>query len=352
MLSVPWPLRRAVVSIASTPEYVEAISTDDVDHHLERAKERVGVFRFKHGDERWKERVASVDRPMQFANTIERPVSRAYFKLIEIIRTCALGTPETTLHICEAPGGFAQAVLSEFPTTRTVYVMSRARGGPLFSTVVLHDARVEELDVDGDSNVLRAQVRDDIVARARDVDLVTADGAIDNEERPELTEDATARLIACEIDAALRVQREGGTFVLKIFGFMRRITRQLIALLTTCYETVYILKPHTSRSVNDERYIVCTNFEKARAPRLVLPDSVGGFLWGIADVDQEWMDDAQTIALTLSATQRIAIEQALTSTLSSGRSMHRHGRGQRPQTRGRGHPFRARGRGPPPNRTF
>jgi hypothetical protein len=37
-------------------------------------------------------------------------------------------------------------------------------------------------------------------------------------------------------------------------------TIDLLALLTSCYEKVYITKPQTSRYANSEKYIVCKNF--------------------------------------------------------------------------------------------
>ena len=66
------------------------------------------------------------------SNVVQDPVSRAYFKMIEIIRTNVIKPPTESLHLCEAPGGFAQAVLSEFPSLHTAHATSLLTNGGLF----------------------------------------------------------------------------------------------------------------------------------------------------------------------------------------------------------------------------
>ena len=339
MYAVPWPLRPATVACLDAPNAVDQPRVDDLDVDLERVKMDVGVFRARKGDAAWKENVAAVDRQIAFQRVVERPVSRAYFKLVEILRTCAIPAPTTSLHLCEAPGGFAQAVASEYPaTTRIMMTSRRTQGAPLFSSHLLQHERIEELDL-AHTDLLRRDVRDEIVARVKEVDLITADGAIDNETRPEFAEDHSAWLLACEIETALRVQKRGGTFVVKIFGFMRSATRQLVALLTASYAEVSIIKPYTSRSVNDERYIICRGFIQC-PPLPPLPDAPVGVLVDIASVDEAWLADARDIAHRMSRTQRQAIEQAIhLKSTSSG------GKWQRPPRTGRGRPGQNRGRG-------
>jgi 23S rRNA U2552 (ribose-2'-O)-methylase RlmE/FtsJ len=62
------------------------------------------------------------------SNVVQDPVSRAYFKMIEIIRTNVIKPPTESLHLCEAPGGFAQAVLS----LHTAHATSLLTNGGLF----------------------------------------------------------------------------------------------------------------------------------------------------------------------------------------------------------------------------
>lgn len=353
MLCVPWVLERAEVTITE-PQFASHTTTshDGTDVDLEHAKEDVGVFRIKHGDAKWREHSEAVDKVIGFPKTVTKPISRAYFKLIEIMRTCTIPAPHTSLHICEAPGGFVQATLHEFATTTMAHVMSlRAEGAPLLSPTILHSKRVNRLDLPDSNNLLCRKVRDELVDQVRSVDFVTADGAVDNDAQPHLAENATAMLIACEIETALRVQKQGGTFVLKIFSFSRPITKQLVAILTTCYDTVSIVKPFTSRAVNDERYIVCQGFtgnSTFRAPSEPPTPDVP-FLERVATVDGKWMAEADQISRQLTSTQRNALRAALTYTservASSRTTSSREGRGGR--MRGRGHhPYTSHGGGP------
>lgn len=353
MLCVPWVLERAEVCM-STPLFATCSTTshEGTDTALECAKEDVGVFRIKHGDAKWREHADAVDTVVGLPRTITKPVSRAYFKLIEILRTCTIPAPRTSLHICEAPGGFVQAVLHEFASTTMAHVMSlRANGAPLISSTILHSDRVNCLDLQDSSNLLEARVRDQVVEEVRGADLVTADGAVDNDAQPQLAENATAMLIACEIETALRIQNMGGTFVLKIFSFSRPITKQLVAILTRCYETVSIVKPFTSRAVNDERYIVCQGFNgnaQFRAPSELLT-SEAAYLESVATVNDKWMTEADQISRQLVRTQRDALRSALTYTSSRGassrRTTSRAGRGGRMRGRGN-HPYTNPARGP------
>mgnify|MGYP001170924742 CR=1 FL=1 len=336
MYSVPWPLSPAEVEMLESPIVAQAPHVDNLDVELERLKEQVGVFRAIKGDETWKKNVEAVDKTIHLQRVVERPVSRAYFKLIEILRTCAIRDPQSSLHLCEAPGGFAQAVASEFPkTTRIMVTSRRTEGAPLFSSRILSHERISELDLEH-NDLMRRDTRDEIVNLVKQVDLVTADGAIDNETRPELAEDYTAWLLACEIETALRVQKTGGSFVVKVFGFMRAATRQLVALLTTCYEQVCIIKPVSSRSVNDERYVICQRFKGCKGVLFDTGDRPGGVLIKIANVNDAWLQEAHQIACRMSHAQKHAITQALNfkSTSSGGKWSSRppRGRGRQSQS--------------------
>ena len=350
MLCVPWELPPSELSLLDECLFVAAPLAPARHERLEAAKDRVGVFKAKYGDARWKEHVATVDPCISLAGTVPRPISRAYYKLVEIIRTSAIKPPTSSLHLCEAPGGFAQAVLSEFPTTRSASFMSRLEEGlPYFSPCLLHDNRANRLQLECNGDILQARVRDQIANANETYELVTGDGATDNDSQPELAESSTAAIVACEIEVAIRTQAEGGTFVVKIFGLARPITRQLVAILTRCYKSVSILKPCTSRSVNDERYVVCQGFCRAKSPNFRLPTqwNPGLFLEGVAEISDAWIAELDTIADQMAASQLFAIEKALRCTSSGVTSSRRFrgGRGHRAQTGGPAHPYRGGGRG-------
>ena len=69
------------------------------------------------------------------------------------------------------------------------------------------------------------------------------------------------RLIFTQIAYAISMQKKGGHFILKVFDVFLQSTVELIFFLSSFYESVYIVKPHTSRYANSERYIVCKHFK-------------------------------------------------------------------------------------------
>lgn len=96
---------------------------------------------------------------------------------------------------------------------------------------------------------------------SEEADLITADGGFDwkNEN---LQEQEAYRLIYGQILTALKTQKSGGHFVLKIFETYTENTIKLLELLRLFYTELYICKPFTSRISNSEKYIVCKKFNK------------------------------------------------------------------------------------------
>ena len=60
---------------------------------------------------------------------------------------------------------------------------------------------------------------------------------------------------------ALNIQKDNGTFVLKVFDIFYHKTIQLLYLLYLSYDEVFIYKPTVSRISNSEKYIVCKGFK-------------------------------------------------------------------------------------------
>ena len=92
------------------------------------------------------------------------------------------------------------------------------------------------------------------------MDLITGDGGFDFSVDFNNQEIHIADLLMGQIFYALVMQKKGGSFVLKIFDSFMEHTLDLLYILSSFYETVYIVKPYTSRYANSEKYIVCLNF--------------------------------------------------------------------------------------------
>ena len=93
---------------------------------------------------------------------------------------------------------------------------------------------------------------------SEDSDLVTADGGF-QWEKENLQEQEAYKLIFSQIVTALKLNKKGGNFVLKIFDTYTTVTLKYLELLKSLYKEVYITKPFTSRISNSEKYVVCRN---------------------------------------------------------------------------------------------
>ena len=100
-------------------------------------------------------------------------------------------------------------------------------------------------------------------------DLITADGGFDW-KKENLQEQEAFRLIFSEIVSALKLQKNGGNFVIKIFESFTKVTIKMIELLRAFYKKVYLVKPYTSRISNSEKYLVCKDFDKSVLTTYVL----------------------------------------------------------------------------------
>lgn len=102
----------------------------------------------------------------------------------------------------------------------------------------------------------------EVEAFAKPSDLITSDGGFDW-KRENLQEQEAYKLIFSEILTALKLQKDNGNFVIKIFETYTKITIKFIQMLRQVYSKVYISKPYTSRISNSEKYIVCKGFKKS-----------------------------------------------------------------------------------------
>ena len=94
------------------------------------------------------------------------------------------------------------------------------------------------------------------------MDLVTGDGGFDFSVDFNKQEENSINLIFCEILYALILQKQNGSFVLKLFDMFHETTLEMIYLLSYFYKQVFVYKPNTSREANSEKYIVCKGFQK------------------------------------------------------------------------------------------
>ena len=212
----------------------------------------------------------SVPGTKQSISTL-KPVSRAFFKLLEILnfKNLKFSGDIKTFHLAEGPGGFIEAISYYRDNKNDIYYGM---------TLISHETDIPGWEkgkhfINDNPNVNILQGEDNtgnlysvenykgcVKSFKNSMDLITADGGFDFSIDFTTQETIAARLIFTEIMYAITMQKKGGTFILKIFDIFNKATLEFIYLLTGLYENVDICKPDTCRKANSEKYIVCHNF--------------------------------------------------------------------------------------------
>jgi 23S rRNA U2552 (ribose-2'-O)-methylase RlmE/FtsJ len=202
-----------------------------------------------------------------------KPLSRSYFKMIEIIKTFQIffKSPITSFHLAEGPGGFIEALLNirNCPEDRyygmTLLSDKKDTSVPGWnkSDAFLreHPNVIIEKGYDKTGNILCATGFEYIISTySNRMDFITADGGFDFSSDFNNQEIYIGKLLFAQVAYAICLQKYRGSFVLKIFDCFMQHTVDILFILSAFYEKVYIMKPHTSRYANSERYIVCSGF--------------------------------------------------------------------------------------------
>ena len=226
-------------------------------------KNRVRIVLNTHGDVAWRKAVFQ-EEPLWRTQIPRTHVAyRAYFKMWEMSRACAIPKPTRSLHLCEAPGGFVEACCDMYGENLDWYATS-LHGGPRFVKHLQSERILSHMSNGND--ILYPEVRQELVECALSkeckdsresqyYDLVTADGAAamnhDNLEIEALP------LLKAQVDVALKVLSKEGTFILKFFEGCHPETRKLLIDLCMRFDEVSLYKPTHSRPTNSERYIIC-----------------------------------------------------------------------------------------------
>ena len=202
------------------------------------------------------------------------PLSRSYFKMIEIIHSFHLrfdSKPINSFHLAEGPGGFIEAIANYRSCSYDNYIGmtilddkndSSIPAWKKTDTFLRKNPNVTiESGKDGTGNIL--SLDNFIYCKEKygsSMDFITGDGGFDFSVDFNSQEKHIADLLMAQVFYALIMQKKGGCFVLKIFDSFMNHTLDLLYLLSSMYETVSIVKPYTSRYANSEKYVVCKNF--------------------------------------------------------------------------------------------
>lgn len=205
------------------------------------------------------------------------PVSRSFFKLWEILhdfkgKLFDETTPINALFLAEGPGGFAEALMkyrqdqsNNAPQPKdTYYGMTLKSSNKNIPDWKYKSAKLTILY--GEDNTGNLYNINNIThlkntLGSNTIDFITADGGFDFSVDFNNQEELSFKLIACEIYAAIQLQKLNGTFIIKIFDIFTPHSLQLINILSKAYTTINMIKPLTSRPANSEKYLVCQGFK-------------------------------------------------------------------------------------------
>jgi 23S rRNA U2552 (ribose-2'-O)-methylase RlmE/FtsJ len=207
----------------------------------------------------------------------KKPLSRSYFKMIELIYFFKLldntekDKPIVSFHLAEGPGGFIEALLDSRNNKDDKYygmsilddINDQNIPGWKKSKSFLQDNPnvVIESGIDGTGDILKLenlQYCKDMYSNS--MDIITGDGGFDFSIDFNNQEHSIGELLFAQVVYAIIMQKKDGCFVLKTFDCFMQHTLDILALLSSFYDKVYITKPQTSRYANSEKYIVCKGF--------------------------------------------------------------------------------------------
>jgi 23S rRNA U2552 (ribose-2'-O)-methylase RlmE/FtsJ len=203
-----------------------------------------------------------------------RPISRAFFKMTEILHTFNFTFPRTmkSFHLAEGPGGFIEALHYYRKNKGDVYygmtlIEQSDDNIPKWTKCENFMTRagnniVLEKGADGTGNLYHLEniiyLRD---THGHTMDMVTGDGGFDFSLDFNKQEENCLNLIFAEVVAAIVLQKKGGSFILKLYDTFSSASMEIIYLLSCLYEEVAFIKPQPSRPANSEKYIVCMRFK-------------------------------------------------------------------------------------------
>lgn len=202
-----------------------------------------------------------------------KPLSRSFFKMIEMCNDFSLCKNEKTInsfHLAEGPGGFIEALCHmRNNISDTYYGMTLIDENPnVPGWKKSNDFLKKNENViieNGPSNTGDLFLVENLVycnnKYRNKMDLITADGGFDFSENFNEQESQAMKLLYAEVVYAIVMQKIGGSFILKVFDITTKSSLDILYLLTCFYEEVIVCKPLTSRIANSEKYIVCNGFQ-------------------------------------------------------------------------------------------
>ena len=188
------------------------------------------------------------DETKNYFNLGKKPdvLSRAFYKLWEILSDFKIPCDTETLHLCEAPGGFIEAMLKyktrykQIKKCHTMSLFCVDNDVPQYHDLIKNNTYVDIFGGNGDIYNLNNVIALYKKLKPNGISLITADGGITENGNFNNKESLHTRLILSEMLVSLLILETDGIFVLKIFDIFNKITIDTIYLLS------YLIAPMNS----------------------------------------------------------------------------------------------------------
>lgn len=215
-----------------------------------------------------------------------RPLSRSYYKIIEIVNDYKLiknldkyfTNINKIVLIAEAPGGFLEGLNDLIGNSTDYYAISLIKNDNNIPNwdyakkkYINNDNIHFLLGKDNTGNLYKIINIFNYINTIgfHSVELITSDGGLDFSQNYINQEKLFYRLFLCEITLALSLQKKNGVFICKFFEFNTIFTIKILYILYLFYDEVLITKPNISRKANSEKYLICKNLKK-NVPKNIL----------------------------------------------------------------------------------
>lgn len=166
----------------------------------------------------------------------------------------------TFADICSAPGGFTYLLKNVLSGKIKSYMLSmyEDQNDIEFSNKLQSTSNFLIFKTYG--NVYDIKIWNEFKKKCNSVDFVLADGGFSVEGVENLQEQYSKLLYISQTILALKILKPNGFFLCKLFNIYTNFSVGLLYLLSFCFKSISIVKPHSSRAANSEKYIICENF--------------------------------------------------------------------------------------------
>lgn len=194
----------------------------------------------------------------------KKPISRSYFKILEIMKLFNIKDYKKVDSLAEAPGGFIEYFNETKCEINAISLISGDKSIPHWNHNIIKNNNLKlhsGIDKTGDIYKILNILNYVKNSGKNSSDIVTGDGGFDYTVNFSNQELDSYRLIYSEVLMGLLLLKDGGIFICKIFDIFYLKTIKLMYILRKSFDKMFIVKPSMSRNTNSEKYIVCIGYK-------------------------------------------------------------------------------------------